>query len=145
MKLMEKGLRPQATGPSQKGSPMSRVPSFKDLAVWKKSMDLVDRVYDLTQSYSLDERFGLVAETRKTVRSIPYNVAEGKKRSSPNEFRRFVSIAAGSLGELHTQVLIASRRKYLSPEVLPRIESEIEEIGKMLYGLERALSSSAGA
>jgi four helix bundle protein len=124
---------------------MSRIPSFKDLEVWKKSMDLVDRIYELTQTYPLDERFGLVAETRKTVRSIPYNVAEGKKRVSSKEFRHFVSIASGSLGELHTQVLMASRRKYLSPETLPRLESQIEEIGKMLYSLERALSPSAGA
>ena len=124
---------------------MSRIPRFKDLEVWKKSMDLVDLIYDLTQSYPSDERFGLAAETRKTVRSIPYNVAEGKKRASTNEFRYFVSIAAGSLGELYTQVLIAFRRKYLPPSALPRLETRIEEIGKMLYSLERALSPSAGA
>jgi len=123
---------------------MSRIPSFKDLEVWKKSMDLVDRVYDLTQSCPSDERFGLAAETRKTVRSIPYNVAEGKKRASTNECRYFVSVASGSLGELCTQLLIASRRKYLSPEALPRVEAQIEEIGKMLYRLERAPTSSAG-
>lgn len=119
---------------------MSRIPSFKDLEVWKKSMDLVDRIYDLTQTYPSDERFGLMAETRKTARSIPYNVAEGKKRASQKEFRYFVSIASGSLGELHTQLLIASRRKYLPLESLSRVESHIEEIGKMLYSLERALS-----
>lgn len=124
---------------------MSRIPSFKDLEVWKKSMDLVDRIYDLTQTYPLDERFGLVAETRKTARSIPYNVAEGKKRASGREFRYFVSIASGSLGELHTQILMASRRKYFAPEALPRVEAQIDEIGKMLYSLERALSRSAGA
>jgi len=124
---------------------MSRVPSFKDLEVWKKSMDLVDLVYDLTQSYPSDERFGLAAETRKTARSVPYNVAEGKKRASQNEYRYFISIASGSLGELYTQILIAFRRKYLLPSVLPGVEARIEEIGKMLYGLERALSLSAGA
>ena len=145
MKLIDD--RPQATGnrPQAERTFVSRIPSFKDLTVWKRSMDLVDRIYDLTQSYPSDERFGLVAETRKTARSIPCNVAEGKKRVSPNEYRRFVSIAAGSLGELHTQLLIAARRKYFPSETLPKLEGEIEEIGKMLYGLERALSPSAGA
>jgi four helix bundle protein len=124
---------------------MSRIPSFKDLDVWKKAMNLVDRVYDLTQTYPSDERFGLVAETRKSARSVPANLAEGKKRTSEREFRYFVSIASGSLGELHTPLLIAARRKYLSQAALPQVESEIEEIGKMLYGLERALSSAAEA
>lgn len=123
---------------------MSRIPTFKDLSVWKKSMDLMDHIYDLTETYPQHERFGLVAETRKSVRSIPANVAEGKRRSSTKEFRHFISIALGSLGELQTQVLMASRRKYGLPEAFARVESEIEEIGKMLYGLERALSS-AGA
>jgi four helix bundle protein len=124
---------------------MSRIPSFKDLEVWKKSMDLVDRIHDLTQSYPAEERFGLTAETRKTARSVPYNISEGKKRASQNEFRCFISIASGSLGELHTQVLIASRRKYFPSDLLPRMESQIDEVGRMLYGLERTLCSSAGA
>src|SRR3954468_1934721 len=104
---------------------MSRIPTFKDLDVWKKSMDLVDRVYDLTELYPSDERFGLVYETRKSARSVPANLAEGKKRASEKEFRYFVSIASGSLAELHTQLLIASRRKYVPAGSLPSIESAI--------------------
>jgi four helix bundle protein len=120
---------------------MSRIPTFKDLEVWKKSMDLVDRVYDLTELYPPDERFRLIYETRKSARSIPANLAEGKKRASEKEFRYFVSIASGSLAELHTQLLIASRRKYMPMTTLPSMEADIDEIGKMIFGLERALFS----
>ncbi len=120
---------------------MSRISTFKDLEVWKKSMDLVDRVYELTELYPLDERFGLIYETRKSARSVPANLAEGKKRTSEKEFRHFVSIASGSLAELHTQLLIASRRKYVPSGLLPSIESDIDEIGRMMFGLERALYS----
>lgn len=118
---------------------MSRIPTFKDLEVWKKSMDLVDRIYDVTELYPSDERFGLVYETRKSARSVPANLAEGKKRTSEKEFRYFVSIASGSLAELHTQLLIASRRKYMPAGALVPIESAIDEIGRMIFGLERAL------
>ncbi len=120
---------------------MSRIPTFKDLEVWKKSMDLVDRVYEVTEVYPPDERFGLIYETRKSARSIPANLAEGKKRCSEKEFRYFVSIASGSLAELHTQLLIASRRKYLTAGILASIESDIDELGRMIFGLERALFS----
>jgi len=120
---------------------MSRIPTFKDLDVWKKSMDLVDRVYDLTELYPSDERFGLIYETRKSARSVPANLADGKKQSSEKEFRHFVSIASGSFAELHTQLLIASRRKYVPVDLLPSIESDIEELSTMIFGLERALFS----
>ena len=118
----------------------SRTPSFRDLLVWKKSMDLVVQVYEITKRYPTDEKFGLISETRKTARSVPYNVAEGKMRISQKEFRQFVGIASGSLGELHTQILVALRLKYLTSLVGERIERDIEEVGRMLKGLERSLA-----
>lgn len=119
---------------------MNRIPSFKDLEVWQKAMNLVDRSYDLTKSYPADERFDLIAETRKSARSVPYNIAEGKMRLTSKDFRRHVSIALGSLGELPTQLLVAGRREYLAPAVVAAAEKEMEEVGRMLRGLERALA-----
>ena len=119
---------------------MNRIPSFKDLAVWQKAMNLVDRSYDLTNSYPAVERFGLVAETVKSARSIPSNIAEGKMRLTGKDYRRHISIALGSLGELQTQILMAGRRKYLAPATVDAVEKQIEEVGRMLRGLERALA-----
>lgn len=119
---------------------MSRIPSFKDLDAWKRAMNLMDHAYEWTNTYPSDERFGLAVETRKTARSIPANISEGKMRVTAKDFRRHVSIALGSLGELQTQLLIAGRRKYLAPAVVDAAEQEIEELGRMLRGLERALA-----
>lgn len=119
---------------------MSRIPSFKDLDVWRKAMTLGNRSYDLTRTYPPDERFGLMSETRKTARSIPSNIAEGKMRLTSKDFCRHVSIALGSLGELQMQLLIAGEQKYLSPGSIEAVEKEIEELGRMLRGLERALA-----
>jgi len=91
----------------------NEIPSFQQLKVWRQAMDLVVRVYDVTRSYPAEERFGLAAETRCASRSIPYNVAEGKMRFSVAEYRHFASIARGSSGELHTQLILASRLGYL--------------------------------
>jgi four helix bundle protein len=119
---------------------MSRIPSFKDLDVWKKAMILMDHAYEWTSNYPTDERFGLAVETRKTARSIPSNISEGKMRITAKDFRRHVSIALGSLGEFQMQLLIAGRRKDLAPAVVDGHEKEIEELGRMLRGLERALA-----
>tara|TARA_R110000868_G_scaffold360908_1_gene622952 strand:+ start:1427 stop:1603 length:177 start_codon:yes stop_codon:yes gene_type:complete len=47
----------------------------KDLDVWKKSMDLVESVYDLTSKFPVDEQFGLVSQMRRAAVSIPSNIA----------------------------------------------------------------------
>jgi four helix bundle protein len=89
-----------------------RIRTFKDLLVWQKAMDLAVEVYRLTKNYPRHERYGLTAETRKTSRSVPYNIAEGHKRGSTVEYIRFLGIAAGSASELETQLLLAGRLGY---------------------------------
>jgi four helix bundle protein len=89
------------------------VRTFKDLLVWQKAMQLSVEVYRLTKTYPGHERYGLTAETRKTSRSVPYNIAEGHQRGSTAEYIRFLGIAAGSAAELETQLLLADRLGYL--------------------------------
>jgi four helix bundle protein len=119
---------------------MNPSPSFQELDVWRKAMDLVVRVYEVTGSFPADERFGLVSETRGAARSVPYNIAEGKMRRTTAEYRHFVSVARGSSGELHTQLILASRLGYVSSTVFEELASRVSEVGRMLRALERSLS-----
>ena len=124
---------------------MSRIPSFKDLDVWKRAMDFVKEVYRATAGYPTEEHYGLAAETRKSARSIPANVAEGKLRFSPRDFRKFIGIALGSAGELQTQLCMAADLGFLPPAALPSLEAKIEELSRMLRGLERSLALVSSA
>ena len=81
----------------------------KDLEVWKKSMDLVESIYTLTQRFPEAEKFGLTSQMRRSAVSIPSNIAEGAARKGDKEFLHFLPIALGSLSELETQYLIATR------------------------------------
>ena len=92
-------LKSSETNPNK----TSRIRTFKDLLVWQKAMRLSVEVYRLTRNYPDHERYGLTAETRKTSRSVPYNIAEGHKRKSTADYIRFLSIAAGSAAELETR------------------------------------------
>ena len=47
----------------------------KDLEVWKKSMDLVETIYKLTQTFPDSEKFGLTSQMRRSAVSIPSNIA----------------------------------------------------------------------
>jgi len=88
----------------------------KDLDVWKKGMDLVEKVYAMSRAFPDTERFGLTSQIRRAAVSIPSNIAEGAARKSDKELLQFLSIAIGSLAELETQYLIAIRLDFVKED-----------------------------
>lgn len=117
--------------------------TFKDLLVWQKAMDLCVEVYRLTQSYPADERYGLIAENRKTSRSVPYNIAEGYKRGSTADYIRFLGIAVGSNAELETPLLLAARLRYHQKNNADVVFALHAEVQRMLDALIRTLRRKA--
>ena len=87
---------------------------FKDLIAWQKAMDLVNAVYDATDSFPKREVYSLTDQIRRAAVSIPSNIAEGQAHYSNREFVHFLRHSRRSLAELETQLLIAQRRNYLT-------------------------------
>jgi four helix bundle protein len=81
--------------------------NYKDLLVWQKGIALVKLIYQITQTFPAEEKFGLVSQMRRAAVSIPSNIAEGQARHSTGEFVQFLSHAEGSVAELETQLIIA--------------------------------------
>ena len=115
------------------------VKSYKDLAVWQKSMDMASLVYRVTADLPVDERFGLISQARRAAVSVPANLAEGHRRSSTKDYLRFVSIAAGSLAELETLIELAARLYSIQSTFLEELVSRTDEVGRMLRGLQHGL------
>ncbi len=111
--------------------------NHKDLEVWKRSMGLVESVYQLTNDFPETEKFGLTNQIRRAVVSIPSNIAEGAGRKSDKELIQFVHIALGSLAEVETQYLIALRLKYVVKNEI--IENELVILNKLLIGFRNYL------
>jgi four helix bundle protein len=114
--------------------------SYKDLVVWQKAIALAKIVYQLTQAFSAEERFGLVSQMRRAAVSIPSNIAEGQARHTTGEFIQFLSHAEGSTAELDTQLILAVELKFCAKKsALPAYEI-IDEIRRMLNALRRKLA-----
>jgi|TARA_B100000470_G_C19492880_1_gene259553 four helix bundle protein len=116
----------------------ANIKTHKDLDVWKKSMDLVERVYRRTERFPDSEKYGLTNQIRRCAVSVSSNIAEGAARNTDKEFVQFCYIALGSLSELETQLLIAERLKY-SKNI--DILENVVEIRRMLLGLIKYLKS----
>ena len=115
---------------------------YRDLIVWQKAMDLVVEIYRLSQTFPNSEKFGLAAQMQRAAVSIPSNIAEGHARKSTGAFTNHLSIAAGSLAELETQIMLAHRLDLCPQELAKSLLTRTDEIGRMLSGLKTSLTHS---
>jgi four helix bundle protein len=113
--------------------------TYRELIAWQKGMDLVVSVYQLTRRFPHEEQYGLTSQLRRSVVSIPSNIAEGQGRSSTREFQQFLSIAYGPLQEAETQLLIAQRLRYITTAESDALLSHCSEVGRLINGLSRSL------
>jgi four helix bundle protein len=117
----------------------ARIESHRDLIVWQKSMDLAVAACRLTDSFPVDERYGLTTRIRRSCASIPANVAEGYGRESAGAYAQQLKVAQGSLKEFETHVELAHRIGLVDGSTLSMVLKSSEEIGKMLRSLIRAV------
>ena len=102
-------------------------------------MELVDDVYTFVEAFPNTEKYGLRSQITRSAVSIPSNIAEGASRSSEKDFARFLEIALGSAFELETQIIIASKRKYISEGSLEETVKKLSSLLKRVYGLRRKI------
>jgi four helix bundle protein len=115
------------------------VRNYRDLVVWQEAMDLVMLVYRVTAHFPPDELYGLRSQIRRAAVSVPSNIAEGEGRRMKREFRRFLLVAHGSLRELETQMLIASRLHYVKDAETGEVLDLAGRIGRRTLALVNSL------
>ena len=113
--------------------------SYRDLQVWKKSMQLAVSIYGLSKEFPREELYGLTSQIRRSAVSIPSNIAEGHGRQNTGEFKYFLGIARGSNYELQTQLELARSLELENPVQIGKASELSDEVGKMIYGLLETL------
>ncbi len=122
-------------------SNQQRIRDYIDLQVWQRGMELAKAVYQLTQSFPSEEKFGLVSQTRRAAVSVPSNIAEGQARNTTGEFIQFLSHAEGSLAEIDTQLRLAVALGFSQESKMDSTFASIVELQKMLKSLRRKLTT----
>ncbi len=120
---------------------MSRIESYKDLRVWQMGVEVVQGCYELTKRFPKEELFGMTSQIRRASVSIPANIAEGYGRDNRGEYVQFLRIAQGSLKELETHLIVAEKVGLIAVGATTSLQSQCDEIGKMLRALIRSLQS----
>lgn len=117
-----------------------RLVTHKDLDIWKMGLDVVEKVYRISERFPKDEQFGLTSQLRRAAVSIPSNIAEGAARNSKREYLQYLYISLGSLAEVETQLIIANRLKYMNDQ---DIMENIEHIRRKLLNFIKYIKGKA--
>ncbi len=112
------------------------IKSFKDLDIYKRSSkEMVKEVYKITDKYPNQEMYNVVSQLRRSVLSIPLNIAEGYGRQSKEDFKRFLKISLGSSNEVEALLEISKELGYINENEYKMMSRENEEVGKMIYAM----------
>ena len=113
--------------------------NYRELKIWQRSMEFVVRVYEISASFPKEERYGLTAQLRGCVVSVPSNISEGTGRGTNKQFKRFLEFSMGSINEAQTQIELAFRVNYLSRETYELLIDEALQIYKMILAFYNSL------
>lgn len=113
--------------------------NFKELKIWKDSIDLAVDMYQMTKLFPDTEKFGLVSQMNRCSISISSNIAEGAGRNNQKEFRQFLGIALSSACELESQLIVSQRLEFISEEVLRQQTEKLVRIQNMINKLIKTL------
>ena len=113
--------------------------TIEDLEVFKRAHVFTLYAYKLTSKFPKEEQYGLVSQIRRAAYSINSNLMEGAARKTNGEFKQFIGIARGSVGELIYQMMLARDLNYIPGVVGNKCIEELQQISKMLNGLLRGL------
>lgn len=120
---------------------MPRIERFEDIEAWQKARELTGAIYRTTGQGEFARDFGLRDQIRRASVSVMSNIAEGFERSGDNEFRRFLCIAKGSVGEVRAQLYVALDAGLIPDVTFREYSSLAAETGRLIGGLIKYLSN----
>ena len=116
--------------------------SFEKLIAYQKSRQLVPIIYELLEKFPVEEKYALCDQIRRSVISVPSNIAEQSGRTSYKEKRHYLEISFGSLLESYCQLQIAVDLNYIQESELLEVKPLYFEISRLISGLSNSLVPS---
>ncbi len=113
---------------------------YEKLVVWQRADEFAYQIYMATKSFPKEEIYAMTSQVRRAALSVPTNLVEGYARQGRNEFRQFTNIALGSLAEARYVLGFCRRLDYLKLEQHKRLETQGEEVGRLLWGFYQSLT-----
>jgi len=115
------------------------MPPYERFDAWKMAHRLALQVYEITNGWPVQERYGLTSQLRRAAISVPTNMAEGSAKRGSRELRRYLDISLGSLSEVSYLLRFGLDRGLLSSSDFKTLDGLRDETGKLTWRLYAAL------
>ena len=112
---------------------------YERIKAWERCHELCVAVYSVTETWPVQERYGLISQARRAAHSAAANIAEGCAKKGPLEFGRYLDISLGSLSELSYTLLLAKDLKVLPEAEWRRLDDLHRRAGGMTWLLYKSL------
>ena len=112
----------------------------ENLDVWKRSCRISVEIYKYFKSC---KDYGFKDQITRASLSIPSNIAEGMEKDYVKEKSRYFEISKGSVAELITQIYIGIEIDYIEKSIGLKWIDNLNEISKMINGLNKYHKSKA--
>lgn len=112
------------------------ISKFEDLIAWQKSQAMAVVIYEKFRGH---KDFGFRDQICRAVVSISNNIAEGFERKGKKEFRQYLHISLGSSSEVKSMIYLAEHLNYNTKEEQNKMITDIDEVGRLVYGLIRSI------
>jgi four helix bundle protein len=112
---------------------------FMDLDIWKDSIALNDRLFDLADAFSDVKSFRVAEQLRASSLSISNNIAEGSGSFSSKDFANYLNISRRSVFETANIVFVAFNRNLISKEKLEHTLNELDALSRKITNFRKTL------
>lgn len=111
--------------------------SFRDLVVYQRQRELARRIFEVTKSFPVEERFALTDQVRRSSRSIGAQIAEAwAKRDYERHFVSKLTDADAEQQEAQHWIETATDCAYLTSAQRTTLLDLCAEIGRMLHSMK---------
>lgn len=107
---------------------------IETLKAWKVARAFRNTIFNLTHSFSEEEKYLLKHQLLKSSRSVGNAIAKGYGCHKTEDMIRYCRIARGYLVETLDHLYIALDEKYISTQTFHLVEKEYEHLLKLLNG-----------
>lgn len=111
---------------------------FKKLLVYQKAVDFAEAISKICDGFSKGNYY-LSDQLNRASLSISANIAEGNGRWHSKDRKQYFWVARGSAQECVPLLEICARKNLLKADMHEKLERDIDEILRMIYGLIQGL------
>jgi four helix bundle protein len=105
------------------------VKSFRDLHVYKNSLEVAMNIYEISKSFPIEERYSLTDQIRRSSRSVCANIGEAwRKRRYQAAFVSKLNDSEGEATETQVWLDIALRTQLIAEDQWRKLNEQYEII-----------------